>query len=33
VPRLPAATRRTGAVTRVRSNFVNGIKTFPVAFA
>ncbi|HYJ74959.1 MAG TPA: cytochrome P450, partial [Kineosporiaceae bacterium] len=33
VPRLPATLRRTGPVTRVRSNFVNGIKTFPVALA
>jgi cytochrome P450 len=31
VPRLPESLRRTGPVTRVRSNFVNGIKTFPVA--
>jgi cytochrome P450 len=31
VPRLPAGLHRTGSVTRVRSNFVNGIKTFPVA--
>ena len=33
VPRLPATVRRTGPVARVRSNFVNGIKTFPVALA
>ena len=31
VPRLPEGLRRTGPVTRVRSNFVNGIKTFPVS--
>ena len=31
VPRLPEGLHRTGPVTRVRSNFVNGIKTFPVA--
>ena len=31
VPRLPESLHRTGPVTRVRSNFVNGIKTFPVA--
>jgi cytochrome P450 len=31
VPRLPAGLHRTAPVTRVRSNFVNGIKTFPVA--
>ena len=33
LPRLPATLRRAGPVTRVRSNFVNGIKTFPVALA
>ncbi len=33
VPRLPEGLRRTGPVTRVRSNFVNGIKTFPVSQA
>jgi cytochrome P450 len=31
VPRLPAGVRRSGPLTRVRSNFVNGIKTFPVS--
>ena len=31
VPRLPEGLRRTGPVTRVRSNFVNGIKSFPVS--
>ncbi len=31
VPRLPEGLRRAGPVTRVRSNFVNGIKTFPVS--
>jgi cytochrome P450 len=31
VPRLPAGLHVTGPVARVRSNFVNGIKTFPVA--
>ena len=30
VPRLPAGLTRSGPTTRVRSNFVNGIKTFPV---
>ncbi len=30
VPRLAAGVAATGPVTRVRSNFVNGIKTFPV---
>jgi cytochrome P450 len=30
VPRLPASLRPAGPVGRVRSNFVNGIKTFPV---
>jgi cytochrome P450 len=31
VPRWPEGLRRTDLVTRVRSNFVNGIKTFPVS--
>jgi cytochrome P450 len=31
VPRLPEGLHRTAPVTRVRSNFVNGIKTFPVS--
>jgi cytochrome P450 len=31
VPRLPERLQVTGPVARVRSNFVNGIKTFPVA--
>jgi cytochrome P450 len=31
LPRLPSGLTSTGPVTRVRSNFVNGIKTFPVA--
>ncbi len=31
VPRLRAPLARTGPLTRVRSNFVNGIKAFPVA--
>ena len=33
VPRLPEGLHRTGPVARVRSNFVNGIKAFPVALA
>ncbi len=33
VPRLPEGLHRTGLVARVRSNFVNGIKAFPVALA
>jgi cytochrome P450 len=33
VPRLPAGLHLTAPVARVRSNFVNGIKTFPVAAA
>jgi cytochrome P450 len=31
VPRLPTGLRRSGPLKRVRSNFVNGIKTFPVS--
>jgi cytochrome P450 len=31
LPRLTSGMAPTGPVTRVRSNFVNGIKTFPVA--
>jgi cytochrome P450 len=31
VPRLPEGLHRTGPVARVRSNFVHGIKAFPVA--
>lgn len=33
IPRLAGGLVRTGPVTRMRSNFVNGIKNFPVAAA
>jgi cytochrome P450 len=33
IPRLSDRLRATGPVTRMRSNFINGIKTFPVAVA
>jgi len=33
IPRIPNGLRLTGEVKHVRSNFINGIKKFPVAVA